>query len=441
MRRLLFLDWMRGLFICLVIVFHAWSHLLFWNGELIAREEISLVMIILFAPLIILGTWAPIFALISGAATAYVMYGALSGAPRDGALLGRRVRGVYINSVLLYICSLVHMSLLHFRAPFAGEVRHSAITGSLERGSWGLADVEFLFFTDAVALMAMAGAIAASLLWLLWRKGGFEKTRRNYAVIAGLGVVWFAVSGPLHAVFEPAFFSALAEGHWGAATALKLFIGPPHSTFPNAGFALFGMLFGIAVARREPLPFIRRYGFGFGAAAIVAGVAGFLAEGVTLGPERIGTALPVQLHVINLGLMLMATTWAIGRFEYQDAKRRIRFARRTTAIRRFGLMAMTVYICESVFCAANLSWYLPLFEGAPLAMRYAGLFLFGGMHLALWYGLFRLWERVDFRYSFEWFVVTVGGILRGRRSHRLEVATTLYHPVTDPDAAPSRQPA
>ena len=435
MQRLLFLDWLRGCFIVLVILFHAWSHLLFWNGELIARDEITTPIIVLFAPLILLGTWAPIFALISGVATAYVFYGAMAKARERGPALRKHARGIYINSALLYLCSLIHMGFLHFNVNWGGATRYTALTGSIERGHWGLGSAEFLFFTDAVALMAMAGAVAATLLWLLWRGGGFERVRRNYVIIVALGIVWFAVSPLLHRLFEPAFFNAVNNGHYATAIALKLLIGPPHSTFPNAGFALFGVVFGIALARREPLAYIRRFGYGAGLAAVAVGLAAFAVEGVTLSSDRIGTALPVQLHVINLGLMMLVATWLIGRLEYQSAERRCELARKSTWPRRFGLMAMTVYICESFFCAINFHWFLPLFEGAPLGMRWAGLFLFGGMQLVFWYGLLRVWERYNFRYSFEWFVVTVGGWLRGRRSNRLDVATVLYAPVTVPSTA------
>jgi hypothetical protein len=437
MPRLLFLDWLRGCFIVLVIIFHAWSHLLFWNGALIAREEVTTLILVLFAPLILLGTWAPIFALISGVATAYVFHGVLSRASERAPALRKHVRGLYINSALLYLCSLIHMGFLHYRMNWGGEMRHSVITGSIERGRWAPGSVEFLFFTDAIALMAMAGAVAAALLGLLWRGAGFDQARRNYAILVGLGVAWFAVAPFLHAAFLPTFFEAVNHGHYATAAVLKLLVGPPHSTFPNVGFALFGMILGIALARREPLAHIRRFGYGTGLTAVAVGLGVFAIQGVNLTPDRIGTSLPVQLHIINLGLMLMLATWLIGYLEYQPAGRRLELARKSTWPRRFGLMAMTAYICESFFCAIQLTWFLPLFDGSALPVRWAGLFLFAGMQLAFWYGVLRVWERYDFRYSFEWWVVSVGGRLRGRPSNRLDVATILYAPVPAEAASPA----
>ncbi len=416
----------------MVIVFHAWGHLLFINATLIAREEISLWVMVLFAPLILLGTWAPIFALISGAATGYVLSN-LEEQRRAGlssrGSVGAYVRGTYWNSLMLFLCSLFHMAVLHFAVKFNGEVRHSFLTGSIERGYFAKGDVDLLFFTDAVALVAMAGIVIATTLGLLWRGKGYDRTRRTYVTLSVMGVLWFAVTPVLHGLFDGAFFSAVTDRRLVPAILLKLLVGPPHSTFPNAGFALFGAVLGIAVARHEDWRFVRNYGLGFGGFSLAAGLLILAVSGVPLGPERVGTALPVQLHMVNLGLMLLLAVYCIKKFEYQDTLRRFDLARHTTGIRRFGLMAMSIYICESLLCVLNMKWFLPLFEGGPLAWRYVGLFSFAGMQVLLWYGILLLWERVNFKYSIEWWVVTIVGWLRGRRSTRLEVQEVLYHPV------------
>lgn len=416
----------------MVIIFHAWGHLLFINATLIAREEISPWVMIPFAPLILLGTWAPVFALISGAATGYVFCSLME---QQRAGLGARgsvgafVRGTYWNSLMLFLCSLFHMAVLHFAVKFNGEVRHSFLTGSIERGYFAKGDVDLLFFTDAVALVAMAGIVIATTLGLLWRGKGYDRIGRTYAILSVMGVLWFAAAPVLHGLFDEAFFSAVTDRRLAPAILLKLLIGPAHSTFPNAGFALFGAVLGIAVARHEDWRFVRNYGLGFAAFFLTAGLLILAVSGVPLGPERVGTSLPVQLHMVNLGLMLVVVTYSIKGFEYQETRRRFDLARRTTGIRRFGLMGMTVYICESLLCVVNMNWFLPLFEGGPLVWRYVGLFAFAGMQLLLWYGLLLLWEKANFKYSIEWWVVTIVGRLRGRRSTRLEVQEVLYHPV------------
>lgn len=427
MKRLLFLDILRGSFILVVILLHAFSHVLFWNATLVAREDIPVWLIAVFAPLILVGTWAPMFALISGAATAYVLYNLLQ---QDQAHLGRHVRGIYCNSVFLFCCSLLHMAVLHFGVKFNGAVRHTFLTGSIERGYLAKGDVDLLFFTDAVGLMAMVGIVIATILWAIWRNGGHVRPQRAYAVLTGLGLFWFLIAPLMHAWLDGPFFSAVTDRRIFDAILLKFIIGPPHSTFPNVGFAMFGAVLGMAVARREDYRRIRRYGYGFGLLFVLVSGAILLLYGVPLGPERIGTALPVQLHALNLGLMVIVATFLVGVCEYRPGARRLAVARLTTALRRYSMLAMTIYICESLICVINMKWFMPIFDGAPLGFRLAGIFIFGGMHIVIWYGILRLWERIDFKYSLEWWGVAFVGWMRGRRSERLRVRDVLYNPVS-----------
>jgi hypothetical protein len=348
--------------------------------------------------------------------------------------LGMLLRGVWINSGLLFVCSLLGTIVLHPNIPFHGRSHYSWITGSLERGYWAAPDWEHVFSNDAVSMVAMSGILIAAAFGCLWRNGGFANMRRTCAALVALGVFCFAASPFLHARLDEPFFAAVEERRAGTALLLKFLVGTPFSIFPHAGFAFFGAVMGIALARRESLADIRRYGFGAGAAAICSGVVLLALFGVPISPERIGTSLPTRLQLVNLGMMLCLAVWLTGRFEYQDETLRRERARRSVFVRRFGLMAMTIYICESLLCVINLKWFLPLFEGTPAGARFAGLLLFAGMQLGIWYCILRLWERVGFKYSIEWWVVTVGGYLRGRKSTRLDVRAVLY-----PPAIPAKQ--
>jgi len=444
MKRLLVLDWMRGYFIMLVIILHAFGHLLFLNAELIAVEEIRWYVIALFAPLILLGTWAPIFALLSGVANAYVLHQFASREPKEtlNAGLWKHVKGIWLNSAALMAVSLFSNTFLHFGMNYNGEVRRSLITGSLEVGAFRLPDIDIIFYQDAIALIAMSGFILGGLMYLLWRDGGIEKTRRNHGILIGLALAAFAVSPSLHAWLEPLYFEALSARNYLLAIPLKLLVGPPHSTIPNGGFALFGAVFGIALAQDAPYRMIQRFGYGFCAFFLV--VAGSLVAmtGFRIEPDMIGTALPMPLHLLNLSLMLALLTFLIGFFEYQSPERRRVLASKTTFARRFGLMAMTCYVFESLICVINMKWFMTIWTPEPLIFRYLVLFSFTAMQFFMCYGILRLWEKANFRYSIEWCVITLVGHLRGRRSARLNTAQVLYQPVDPPAAAevPAKTP-
>jgi len=439
MKRLLVLDWMRGYFVALVIILHALGHLLFLNMELIAVEEIRWYVIALFAPLILLGTWAPIFALVSGVANAYVLHQFAAREPRDtlNAKLWKHVKGIWLNSAALLAVSLLSNTFLRFGVMYNGEKRHSLITGSLEVGAFRLPDIDIVFYQDAIALIAMSGFILGGLLYLLWKDGGIEKTGRNNGILVGLALGAFAVSTPLHNWLEPVYFEAITARNYLLAIPLKFLVGPPHSTIPNGGFALFGAVFGIALAQEKPYQVLQRFGYGFCAFFLLVAGGLVLVNGFQIDADMIGTALPMPVHLLNLGLMLALLTFLVGFFEYQTPERRRLLARKTTFARRFGLMAMTCYVWESLLAVINMKWFMPLWEPDHLALRYLLLFSFTGMQFFMCYGILRLWEKANFKFSLEWCVVNVVGRLRGRRSSRLDAVQVLYNPV-DPPKPPAK---
>jgi len=73
-KRLLYLDSVRGFCTMIIIVAHAFSHLMFWDMNLIPLEEVSIIAIIILAPFIIIATSAPVFVLLSATALSYNFY-------------------------------------------------------------------------------------------------------------------------------------------------------------------------------------------------------------------------------------------------------------------------------------------------------------------------------------------------------------------------------
>ncbi|MBD3352688.1 MAG: hypothetical protein GF364_14470 [Candidatus Lokiarchaeota archaeon] len=417
----------------MVIWTHALSHLMFYGEPLIELEEIPLPVIIPFLPLILISTWAPIFALISGTASAYVTLGIVSRGKsvrkeEINKSLKNALKGALINGILLYVVSFIHMTMFHYSLVFNGEMSRTMITGSIELGKFILPSFDFLFFNDAIFLMAISGVIINIILYLLWRNTGYKQIKRNYIILTIIGVGFFALSPCLH-LLDPLFFNAIDNGQFILPAVLRILIGHPHSTFPNAGFAFFGAILGIAIKREIQFKKIRNFGLIFGLGFIAVAIIIFINGDAVLGPELIGTSIPLEFHMINFGSMLIFTIALIGWIEYNDVEKRKKIAQRTIGIRRFSFIAMTGYVMETLLVIINLKWYLPLWNSDSFWIRWIELMLFCFMQLGIWVIIVHLWEKIDFKGSYEWFVVTVGGNLRGRKSNRLNVEKVLYNPI------------
>ena len=70
-----------------------------------------------------------------------------------------------------------------------------------------------------------------------------------------------------------------------------------------------------------------------------------------------------------------------------------------------------------------MKWYIPLWKMLPQTsfILYLELFIFVGMQLALWYVIILLWEKKNFMFSVEWFMVVIRKKLVKSQSKRLNV--------------------
>jgi hypothetical protein len=387
------------------------------------------------APLAVLATWAPIFAMISGSAHAYVIHGTVQrrmaeGKSRDEAFKGV-IRGAFVNSACLYGLSLINMMFLHHAMEFNGEFRYTMLTSTLQDGMFHPYSAQLLFYNDALALIASSTLAVTILLWLLWRNGGMAHPRRNFAVITAVTLALIGLSPALHVWLDPKFYEALDHGRYGTAFLLKLVVGPNQSPLPNVAYGLLGAILGVAVAQQIAIKRIRRFGYGVGACFIAASAAIISVKGVAI-IELTYHTFPIKLHLLNMGLMLWVSTFLIDKMEYQPEARREVLAGRTRFFRRFGIAALSVFLLEGVMSVVLGKLYIPLWSATGEFPRVAWAIIpFLALLIGVWHVTLRAWERWDFRYGAEWWLVQIVGAIRGRKSLRLQTQHVIYRPVCE----------
>ena len=435
-RRLLYLDVLRGFFIGYVILIHGIAHFALHSGE--GSVDIDPTLMVILSPFILMATWAPIFVLISGTANSFVLYNTLNqkyqkSPEKDHNVdLNKLLKGQLINSSFLYIFSLMNMGLFHYGIKFGGVKRYSLITGSIELGYFQLGDPLLLLFSDAIALMSISGFVTTGILYLIWSHKGFLKRKRNYWIIIITAIIWFLVSTPIHAVLDPIYNTSFEEKNYIVTLLLKSIIGVTESNFPNVGFSIVGLAFGCALAEELDIKKIQIFGYGFGLVTLIIAIFIIKQLGVSIGVENIGLSLPHQIQILNLAIMLFITTFMISKMEYQSKKRRITIAKHTIIFRRLGLMALTLFMLESVIAISIKKLLNPLWSLFDLTiLNVPALLIYIGIIFLVWYIILKIWERFEFKYSFEWFLIQIVGKLRGRKSSRLNIESVLYNPVED----------
>ena len=437
-KRLLYLDSFRGFSTVLIIIVHAFCHLMFWDMNLIPLEEFSTVVIIIFSPIIILAPSAPGFALFSANALSYNFYldvrdyikfksennldhkKKIQISFKDPVLL-RIVKKNLISYTVLLVASLAHVFLFHYGLNWNGRVQRTLLTGILETGGFNI-DYEVFFQTDAVGLIAFSGIFNVGLIVLLLRKQGYYKPKRNLLILLGLIAVWFILSPLFHYLFDDLYWESLNDGRYGITLLLKFIVGPPQSIFPNFAYGFMGIIYGFGFAQEKSRAFFRKLALYISIISISFGGIFILNNGIDISTESFGLFLPIELQVLGFGVIQILMIIFIELVEY-SRKSPKKIFKSTRFWQRFGKITLTAYIFESVLCILNMKWYIPLWKMLPQTsfILHLELFIFVGMQLALWYGIILLWEKKNFKFSVEWFMIVIRRKLVKSQSKRLYV--------------------
>ena len=73
--------------------------------------------------------------------------------------------------------------LFNISISFEGIVRYTTLTGSINRGFLAFGDPQTFLFSDAISLLAISSFITCIIAFLIWRKGGVLKARRNFLIL------------------------------------------------------------------------------------------------------------------------------------------------------------------------------------------------------------------------------------------------------------------
>jgi len=176
-KRLLFLDFMRGVAILGVVVNHAIVYGIMVNNAN-ALEYLPQSPLIIFAPFMFFATWAGIFSIINGIGVGYNVYKRLE----SGISLKDALKSPFITSTSLLIIHFLFQLIFDRRStPIIGETPWWSIgTGTIIQWSWSGIELRLLFRSDALSSIAMSGYFACAVITLLWRDPkNFSNSKRN----------------------------------------------------------------------------------------------------------------------------------------------------------------------------------------------------------------------------------------------------------------------
>ena len=139
-------------------------------------------------------------------------------------------------------------------------------------------------------------------------------------------------------------------------------------------------------------------------------------------------------HLLQLGGQLIAVLLPLRLVEFRGRATKAANSRFIRFIRRWAMVALTVYALEIFDILPE--WTLNLFLGKLSGLNFfqriftleqLPLAILVAVYSVLWYYLLLLaWGKVNFKGSFEWLLIQIQGWVSKERSQRLDVDLMLH---------------
>ncbi|MHA2309002.1 MAG: hypothetical protein ACXABJ_06975, partial [Candidatus Heimdallarchaeaceae archaeon] len=455
-KRFASIDFLRGLAIFIMIILHIFSDYLDVD-TLLAGDNINhipLINLVILVILPFLGGLAGLFLLASAISNMVSMQKNLKKGVSAGSIAIKQVTG----GIILLLFAMLTEGLTGYHGSFGNliaNLRNPTFNASIAMTGWATFET-----IHTIAWCVILNGIIQGLLSI---KGGWKKPRRQILIYVILSVIILASTKFVWDGIYNGLKGANGIGFpWGlnadgsrmdlpdlrtagfGAVLIGIFINPlaapMEPIFPYLAISFIGSIIGIAISQPKKVLYkgFTKTVLLTGFAMFIVGVIGTVIELVNVmkntGFEGLITFYRyISFHrhwypdapeiyapyissfawlwqtLITNGFSIMACMIVIFLVEFRG--RGSHFAKKTGYIRRYGTIAFSNYNNQW------LNWLPPLFIPLLFGLTSYSKMLWGGTILAILTTLafytiiLYLWGLVKYKFSFEWFMKSIGYIL------------------------------
>jgi hypothetical protein len=408
MGRIVTIDVARGIGMFVILIVHAinyWVYpYMFADGGSTSAEPSLLLQIIMF-PFILLGSWASVFALITGASTAYTIYYQVS---QKKINMKKRVIQSFISAIILLIIHFIHVYFFIYPTyNINGLQQQGLIPGSLKGDGWVIPDPSFLFVAGPLSMIALSELSTCIVCAIIWRNGlrGKRTLKLSLLLFFSLGMFFVLIAIPVQNLLTPVLYENFEQGNYVVAMLLTWLVGSKHCLFPFVGYAFFGAFLSLHF-HEKPANYrkVKIVGYSTMFFFISLAVASAIYEGGV--PELVGLYHPFFLFTLNLGLQFFLATTFLLSFDTTPIEERRDKPRYTKIIgfRRFSTISLTLFLTEEIVAALYTGLFIFLFPELMKNLLFV-LFVYTPILMYFWFAIVSKWEKHNFKYSFEWMLI------------------------------------
>ncbi len=411
MKRLISLDHLRGLAIVGVVFAHAFIFNQPPPGAGTELPDILWVNILVIFITYFMA-WAGMFAIISGSSNTISLYGGL----QTGKLTNPKqvlVSSIF-SGMIIIIINYVYLYLFSPGWVIGGVLTGGYLPSIIRTGQNYPRDPNLLFST-ALIMIGWSILLSGIVLYFLTKKDGMKKLQRNYRIIFVLATACIFLYPIIDALTANYLLQPLTGENFLPRLILHWIVGEMDPILPYFGFALYGVIFGMMLVENAPKRRILIYGYGLGGVYTIFGMCLVTIYGFDI-PAYAVPPLPTLL--LMLGPMLLMFTVALHLMDLRGDEKKAWWVKRFRTLRRGSVVSLSLFILEGVI--AQIMRHLirlvyPGFDGDFLFM----FFIFSSLNLVVWILILKQWEKIDFKYSLEWFLIAFARKVTGKASFRL----------------------
>ena len=381
-------------------------------------SQMSLFMLITLIPLLVFATWGSGFTVLSCMALTTKVH---SMDPKDNKLFLKFIIGRAIGGMLFVSLSRLYLFLF-----------------GLENEDFILRKIgpfEINFSSATLDSIAIVSVLIPIIVFILMK---FQITRKP-AVFTGIFIFLAFGNLILSHFFIPWGRTLTAElnaqGSYVLEFFLSKFVWGRFKVSQIFSFGCLGAFMGYLVSNNINIKKFRNFVlYFFSFCLVIVGIASIVDW--TFFLDYASTDTPTIVQVFNLGLQALVFSWFIMRLDMGSRELRAKAGKRTTWLRRFGIVSLTLYSISPWF-ADQVYWVLVQIMGPPLdftggsprlVWNTVQLYLFMGVLFCVWTVILLIWEKLHFILSIEWWINIITVLLRFKKKPNLYFKERIYGP-------------
>ncbi|MFH1175559.1 MAG: hypothetical protein V1698_02445 [bacterium] len=384
-KRIESLDILRGVSLMFIIIFHS----SIYNYANIHKIDFSSppIVVVLMS---FMALWGGIFIIYSMVANTIMLLERSQKAVKFKIFLYPIVAGV----IYIFLHYILNIFLGRWNVDFVNNKPDlTVVAGSLRNGSFVFPHLGKFFEGSSLSAIALNLIILSLVLFLLLRKNGVEKEKRNYLILGFSGILIMAVSFARVPIFH--LFTQAVEGkNYLLAAFFSFVVANPYPLLPYLAYGIFGVMAGMMIyqGRNKLLKIVIAP---LGAVFFAYGLFGMMNFDKTISKPDYFWYFKTNFE---LGVFMLLLVFAVLFLESKP-----NLLNKLSIIKWFSRVSITIYMLETtvseIFRVVLLS-VLPSWN-----QTINGCLIFGGLNVVLWIVILFFWKKINFKHSLEYYWV------------------------------------